>query len=648
MKYIDRYAYALELYLLQNASFLADVADVPSGSMDARLSALPSHVRSLMSKLLSLVLRNLADEHPEAYSHIPSEISERFSKEQKNDISSSDRLLRFAEWFSGLHTKNEQARINRLAELSNFASRISSPELAGAADSFLSLDNQRVMIRLESGENDSTVLISSAEREWGQLVFRFDGCTELEGFSCSMPGYMCGFEGIVSPDGSRRVNILLDSSFADSADAEHIDRMLSSDHWQELSFSCSGFSLEPRFYDYAGRMQRLGTPRFELAERCCALLVNKYELLGGDGSMTAAERLFLPTACFLDGGYRLIYPVENDTDRQCRELIAGALDNRSAMRSFAALLKKCRRDKLCSLLDRAVEQFENDSLFGAADAAKKFYRQLEKEVSTGAARPLLAELSEQLGGMTADFTGDAYRAPCELAMLDKLRDITAPELERMGFSGDFPHFFRRRGKHIDYLSFMLDTNNFKPHHGKVSYFATVAAAQLPSSACGTLSGMGISPEQTNALDCLPEADGISHYGELAGEDDCQYVRIDVDLFRSSGSITRDESDRLPSYLNIAEHQFRRGRLPIRYRRLRRRMGRRNSGALLRSINECLPIGVIVVLGLLLAYRFYFAAQPYYSFSASQSAALAVTGGFVATLFAAFVRKWRLSRRLWRF
>ena len=553
-------------------------------------------------------------------------------------------MQRFLEWFSKLCADNERARVDRVAALNDFCDRaVVSTDGRSAARCFFGLNNQRVIAVRESSGDGEQLLLQAAEREWGRGVFRFTGCSAFEGGTLPMPGYLYGFEGKAGEDGRFHVEMLFDASFGKG---EYPERLMDDDDWYELSFDCSGMTAEPELYDYAGRMQRMGTPRFELLERCCALLVSKYEVLG-TSSLTAAEREFLPAAQLLYGSDSLINRDDAESDNHCRRLILQALGNRYAMRRLRMLITGAGGSrKLREALDGTLDSFEReDDEDDIVKHAEGFWGRLETEVSCGSARPLLAALADALSGMTSELPADPYRSGHEAELLGRVKNAVAPELERMGFSGCYPHYFRERDSNMEYISFMLDPDTDRPRKGIISYYASIAAAQLPRDQYRMLETMGVPRDKANALDCLPEEIGLSNYGELAGASDAQYVRMDVKLY--GGGIIRDESGRLPHFVRLAETQFRRERLPAAYRRMRLRAGAAR-GSLLRSLSACSPVGVVTAVILLLVYNLRLRGQPYYTLSRELSVAASLGGGLLAAGAAALIRNLLHSFGIWRY
>lgn len=641
MTHNDRRNIGLEQVLTEYISALTDADDIPLNELEAQITEMSPVLRHTLDSMIRTGLRIFRGKYPHAYPLIPDEFKEHFSKEPAR--SDPGRILAFLKWFLDLRTANRQARVERGARLNDLCANISRAESeCSAARNFFGLNNQRVILRQCSGGGGTDLILGSAEREWGRVLFRFSDCSCFEPRLLPLPGYLYCFDGGILPSGGFTVSLLVDTGFGNE---NYPARLLSDTGWKEFSFECRGISAEPVFYDYAGRMRRLGTPRAELIERCCSLLISKYDLLGRD-CLTEGEKGLLPAAELLNGSAGLLRGDDPDSEDRFRLLIARALDNRYAMRRFCSLLDNCGCEKLKNTLEAALELFDGDDPDAAVLRAEEFRGQLATATADGSARPLLSELAEQFVMMTSSLSDDPYRCAAELQITDRVREAAVPELERMGFTGSYPHYWRAGAKHTDYISFMLCTGGDKPQQGIISYYASIAAARLSVSQSSALEKKGLPREKANALDCTPEEIGLTRYGELAGAHDLSYIRMDMNVY-DGGKLVFDDSSLLPRYLRAADMQFSRGTLPLWYRRLRRKAGA-PKGAHLRSLAACSPIGVITAAVMMLFLYFRGDSESLAILDRGQLIAAALSGGFAVNVIAAVIRDLFLSFRLWRY
>ena len=250
--------------------------------------------------------------------------------------------------------------------------------------------------------------------------------------------------------------------------------------------------------------------------------------------------------------------------------------------------------------------------------------------------------------MTAELSTEPYRERAERRIIERVQKTVQPALQTLGFGGEFPHYRRLRGSNMEYISIMLDAHNERPQRGVVSYHASLAAAKISLERCEKLRMGGIAYESTNALDCLPESLSVSPYGELAGADDKEYIQIDVNCYAGEeSSVTRDESERIPHYISLAEEQFTNGRIPKYYRWARLR-SMRIAEVLARAFMEYLPYGVLASIVMLMAYLLWLRDAYFSAMSPLLACLIALSAGFLVILVMSIARCVKRSFLLWRY
>ncbi|MBE6760160.1 MAG: hypothetical protein E7554_08780 [Ruminococcaceae bacterium] len=495
----------------------------------------------------------------------------------------------FWNWLIDLARRNETDRVARVSALNTAASRFDS-RTAAFVRAGLSLNNQRVVI----GRKGDQLTLSYAEREWGRVRVRFEGCRFPEDFpDYYIPGYAFSTEAEVTDDGLG-FHILVDTRFSDN---DYCQRLMQPFGWHDLGFSCRTLSLEITACDYAGRLSRLGTPRAELIDRVCASLISKHSILGSDG-LSADELSMLPAAQLITGcGGILTAP--KDQRWLSEQKVLDALDNRYAMNRLAQLLEDCKCTELSKRFDECRSARYEDDDNAAVRNSRLYAGCYELHIADGRARPLIMELSDRLCAMTAPFSDSTSRIDAENSIFTKLRGSLEPQLTALNFEGTYPHYSRTGRRRTEYLSVMLLPASEVSRRGIHSYYVSLSAAHLDHKADKLLSASGLDLSRANALDCQPELNSVSRYGELASADDGIMLRVDADTFRS-GRRLNDDSSQLGRYVCLADRQFRRGRLPVGYS-MQRLFRSTQPSSFLRILLSSLPLCAAFSLALLVAY-----------------------------------------------
>jgi|GEM_PF-6820429 len=467
--------------------------------------------------------------------------------------SQPENITRFFEWLIDIARQNESDRIMRTSSLNAVAAHFD-----GAAASFIrtgfALNNQRVMIL----RNNDTLSMSCAERDWGRVRVSFGDCIYDESFtSLYLPGYAFSVEAEPEDDGYR-FRMLIDTRFAEN---DYCERLMQPEGWHEISFFCRTIDVQPTLCDYAGRLNRLGTPRAEIIDKTCSSLLSKYSILGS-GGLSSSEQAMLPVAEFLTGCAGLLTHKKDQTWRD-EQIILDALDNRYAMQQFGSMLKNSRCDELSRRFEQCtMARYEDDEQL-AIRSTRIFAGLYELHIADGKSRSLIMELSDRLLAMTSEFTDSSHRIDAETDIISRLESVIEPTLKDLEFTGYYPHYSRHSPSGKDYLSLMILPAYDAPKHGVYSYYISLSAAKHDLSEIDRIKSSGIDVNRINALDCQPELSSVSQYGELAASDDGIVITMESAAFKSHPAV-KDESSRLPEMLALADFQFKNGKLPANY------------------------------------------------------------------------------------
>ncbi len=539
----------------------------------------------------------------------------------------------FFGWLIDVARRNEADRVERVSSLNTAAARYE-----GAAASFirtgLALNNQRVFIK----RTGDTLSMSYAERDWGRVRVSFTGCEYTIGFPECIPGY--AFSTEAEKDNDRlRFRLLIDTLFSGN---DYCERLMQPMGWHELEFICSDVSVEITACDYAARLELMGTPRAEMVDRICSALLNKHYILG-NGGLSSSEQAMLPAASFISGSGNLLTK-KKDQRWLDEQMVLEALDNRYAMQQLHRLLEDSQCGELAKRFDFCTEARYEDDEQSALKNSRLYSGLYELHIADGRARPLLIELCRRLREMTAGFSGSTPRMNAEADIAARVKKAVENDLSELKFEGSYPHYSRQTNRGTEYLSLMFMPASDAPRRGVYSYYVTLAAAKTQLTA--KKSSANATVGTANALDCHPELNGSSLYGELAGSDDGQYINMDSDSFAKHRAL-RDDSKGLGQYIRLADHQFCRGRLPAGYA-----AGRLIHSTLpspfLRLLFTTLPLCAALSLLVLVGYLLLTEPLGLPMLSPTQAFGGASVLCAASTLLVTVARRFYHAGRLWRY
>ncbi len=582
-------AIALERIFETSSELLCRLDDISEEDMIDRLCELPVWTRLKLAYAAKRGLR-IAAEYELDESLMPLHISE-LGQLSTLTLAEEDNLLTFLSWLRGIHVDNERVRHEWLSSLNGVAVRCGTTE-ASFVRSFFSLSNQRVFLEL-SGDR---LTLSVAEREWGRVNVDFIGCITEKQPAMPLPGYAVSTEAEVRADGRLAFSMLIDTYF--NSESDFVGRLLSDEGWQKIEFTCESVAIDTTCVDYVRRMNDCGTPKAEMVENVCRVLVNKCMLLGEEG-LNPRERSLMPAVALI-GGTSVLNDEAMPTWR-CDEMVLDALNNRYAAENFIALIRESNCEELAKCVEKAARAGYDNADTEALRLAGLFTNLFNHCIADGSARPLLHRLCSEFSEASALNSGETVRVQAENAALERVRSNVVPVMESLGFSGNFPNFRRRRHKKMEYLSFILDPDSDYFRRGTIAFSASVAAAETNAEWLESCKSSAFRIEDTTALDCLAEAFGQSHYAELCGMEDGANAFITVSTDNGI-TVTADESPIIKDYIEQAERQFVSGAIPLSYRRRRKAFPGKGT-ALFRSMARFLPVAVMVMIALLAVYLF---------------------------------------------
>ena len=594
MKYVDRLSLGVERFFDEQSQLMEDVREYSPEEFMARLAHAPYRVRFSAARLAADGIAKVLAFGKEIKKAVPEKVADLARLSSAMEPVNVRSLRPFFEWISDIYKKNEQGHISWLAAARDAASRLDRVT-GDFIVAFTSLINQRIVIKKEG----DTVVMTTAEREWGvaRLVFpqaEFPA-PELE---FPIMGYLFCMETEAQGDSRFGISMMIDTQFSDEP---YVGRMLQDEDWLSVDFTCGAPEVKLTEYDYVGRLRLAGTSRSDIVRVASSLLIGKLLMVGREGLRTG-EREMIPFAKLIHGSMGLIEEEDAGVIDRCEELVTDVLENRYALSGIKSLLIECDCGRLVKHLEAAGEYIcdeDDDAAFKEIEKMAHAYVEL---VESGSARRLLYKLEEKLVGMFSDDCSCSVYSNAEKSVASIVDGAASEKLKQIGFSGVYPHYVRRLGDSLQYLSFVLRSDNYRTKGGEINYNVALAVGKTPTGASAKFSSHGVPIDAPNALDCVPEKGAESKYGELAGEYDDIRVNMTVDVFHDY-KITLDESEKLSELIDIADDSFGSKALPPAYRD-HRRAAFRKSHPIIRAFGDNIHYGVIAALVVLVLYAIF--------------------------------------------
>ncbi|MBO5671164.1 MAG: hypothetical protein J6S41_06405, partial [Clostridia bacterium] len=539
----------------------------------------------------------------------------------------SELLSEYIDWLEELREANDEARTAFDISMHDVLSGVDE-QTADFIANVRRMASLRVLISVDRGD----LLISFAERDWGKAVLRFPGAVLSEDIPMPLPCYLCSVQGERDGDVCRFF-ILGDTEFSQG---DYVLRALRSDNWQQVVFTSGLPELELRLYDYPERIRLSGASGIDYIQKCSAALVGK-ELVCGDSALSSGERQYLCAAGLFDGLSQIKSMRRRDDVDRVRPQILSSLDDRYSCAMLADRFSKIAAGKVAEPLRNACQRLVDGDADGALRDAVSFYRLLCESFSRTLSFDEVRSLVSDMSGMVdieQDETALETAAWC-------VEDAVAPELERLGFAGEYPHYQRTVGQERQYVSFLLRPQSDRAFKGVYGFELNLACART----FDRLARDFAKGDEICAPDCKMMRYDRADYTELCSADDNDPATVSVSTIGGFGAVFDDEH--VLSRLTLAGRVMRGAKLPAQYaaRRHRARGFWRNLLAAAADSAYLLALVSVLLLGAYLALRSR--VELLSSIQAHTAALIALGASFGVFVLASVRTYFTQNRKFWR-
>lgn len=579
----DRRAFAAEMFFTDRTAFFPGREGWSVAEMKEYICSAPFAARFALVRDIRRAVRELYAKCPDPEGIMPGTFAPLGSA-LTLPLMRSELLSEYIDWLESVRRYTDDTRAGLDMSMLDVLSR-----LDGTTADFLSgvrrLASLRAMVYFEG----DCLVAGFAEREWGKAVLRFPQARLSGSLTLPMPCYLFSVQGALEQDRCR-FSILCDTEFSQE---DYALRMLRNEHWHELSFESDLPVLELKLYDYPRAMQLSGASGLELIERCSAALVSK-ETVCSAAVLTSAERSLLCCARLFDGLARSVDLKRRDSLERCRSQILSALDDRYSCSVIAKRLEPVLGGKVSATLNDACEQMMLGEHDNAMRTALTFYRLLRECRARCMAHDCLCSIADDF------LTAAEYDTPGTVqAAAQYVRAAAEPELGRLGFAGEYPHYSRVVGAERQYISLLLNPESDRPFRGVYGFELSIACARTLDSRVSELAR----PDDVCARECAAYRPPLSDYTELcSAADDGETLPVSVSYLGDCD--VRFDPEPLCSRLTLASRVMRGSPMPKQYAAQRHRT-RGFWASLLRAVESSaylLPLVCVLLLGVYLAAR----------------------------------------------
>ena len=567
-------------------------------------------------------------------------------------------LLPFMKWLEELH------RVNSLAvERSQYSLNDAANYMEKAAGELLrSCSTNMMWQNISIVQEDGGLYLNLTERFWGKAALFFpDVSSSFEG-TFPLVGMLFCIEA-EHTDAGFEFSFVVNVEFG-TDDMEL--RALQDRNWVRLTFRCGKPELQLTLFDYGKYLHDFGKCGHSFIEDWCSEAIHKEQSLGSV-SMTEKEQALLPLAKILRVTYQMadvdaiIEKGSSPSQIAIPDKVLELLGNRYRFSLYENLFKESGQEELYGILKNAVEAWGDDDVETVGSELWHFAGSLREKERMDSLRVFYDRLIKEMLACTSEFEGVSRIYGTYSEAEEKMRAIIEPVMLENGFSGDYPHYRRRRGKKGEYVSVLTSNINKRTVNGVLTYYFSLSAAQKKLERRGSRKApeyfaAGMPFDLTTAEDCSYVFDGKTKYAELGGAYDDESAEINIDIFEgiSGEEATADTANELLRFADVAFQAFSGRAMPRWYRKKRRRASVRYQNEITASgtFIRFLPLGLYLsalLMGVYVVGNRFFDVSRYIPIDDTRTAlVLSVLAGLTVTVVCTVLRMRSLRRHIWRY
>ncbi len=542
MKYLNRQRLGIEAFLASRSSMFSRHNELDPDEFIARLKEQPYAVRSRVAQDVQSAVAELTSGRYDTGSVVPPHIAALSGGQCSPER--IGKMRPFFAWLQSIWRDNDQARVEWKSQLKTVARNLNSV----SGDCLMAIstgyNNQRALIERRE---DGSIELSLHERRWGRLSIIFPDCENVSDRCLPTLGFMYIIEGEMAGDDRYHFNILFDTEF--SRDDKSI-RALRGTAWKQVSFNCGAPQVKLEAINYALAADLRGASRLETVRYSSEVLCEKASL-AGDALLSADECTALSAA-------RLISATKTLSDKgragdiKSEDMLYDLADNRYVFQQLSQLFKKEKAEPLHKLMQKVIDYMDEEDIDSALKTMKRLPLLMDELCSHCQLMPLLVKLRDMMGRAGDCEESESTRENVFRKASEAFRNAIEPQLAKLGYSGEYPHYRRIRHRKAEYITAIIEREPDALDGNNLNYAFSLCASQVKMKKAERKAGTlrGVEFEKTIGTDFFNERPEYSNSGiiDCAVKNGC--VEISVDIL--TGETSQADSEAIAAMLKCAK------------------------------------------------------------------------------------------------
>lgn len=654
MNYIDRKKLGIELLFSSLSSVTSRMNEITAMETVERLCGQPHRMRKKFAAIINSGIKTITnDPSIDVESYLNNDIKELAQYPVTADT--IERLLPFFEWLMEIQRQNSLEMDKSRYSLNDVASHMER-----TAGEFLRTYSNISGQSVAFARRGDSIVMYAQERMWGRASLVFpDAVTRFSG-TFPMLGFLFWVDAEYR-DGRCFFSFIVNVEFGDT---DPHRRALQDRNWVRLTFESACPCMEFDVLDYGKTLADAGKCGHDFINGWSSELVFKESIIGTN-VLSDKEKDLIPMAQIFKIAYQIAEIDETGEMDMCNDMhisdkVLDTLENRYKLDKFKALFQSTGEEELYNKINDAMTAWSCSDFDETSKKIHEFSQLLREKENADTVRPLYKRIITMMCECTAEFNGRSRLFSTYPEAAEKMRSLIEPQLNDMGFEGEFPHYRRRRGKKGEYISVLTADTSEHSMNGRMRYRFELSAAvkKLKTDENGIWTAAGMPFEQTTAEDCRSVSAKNAKFAELGGAYDGVAAVINVDVF---DDVKKDDDEEfvdnaaiLGRFAGVASDSMKGRRSPRWYRKMRKRafIHPKHKLTFGTAMLRYMPLGLYITVLLSAAYiicdRFFDVAGCIPQLTGNMAIGIALAVGMLVTWLCSVLAIRSKKKRIWRY
>lgn len=653
MNNIDRKKIGVEMLFASMSSVTSQANGLTAMETVERLCEQPRSMRTKFAQMINSGIKTVTGEPSiDVESYLNEDIKELADYPVTADT--MERLLPFFEWLMEIQRQNSLEMDKSRYSLNDAASHMERK-----AGEFLRTYSNISGQSISFVRRGDSIVMQAQERMWGRASLVFPEVTMTFSGTFPLVGFLFWIDAEYR-DGRYFFSFIVDVEFGST---DNRRRSLQDRNWLKLTFESTRPYMEFNALDYGKTLAESGKCGHDFIDGWCSEIVFKESVIGTN-SLSEKEKELLPVARIFKIAYQIAQieqtgELDSHNDMHISDKVLDTLENRYKFNRFETLFKSTNENELYNKLSDAMEAWSCSDFEETSKKIHEFSMLLREKENADAVRPLYKKLTKLMRECTAEFDGKSNLFATYPEAAEKMRTCIEPQLNSMGFEGEFPHYRRRRGKNGEYISVITADVGEHSVNGRMQYRFELSAAvkKLSTDENGVYLAAGMPFEETTAEDCRSASAKSAKFTEMGGIYDGIAAVINVDVFKdvkTDSDEPVDDVSILNKFARVASDSMKGKKSPRWYRKMRKAsfIQPRHELTFGRAVLKYMPLGLYLTVLLTAAYlvcdKLFAVADYIPQLTGSAAIAIALAAGLLVVWLCSICAIRSKKKRIWRY